>query len=98
MRKQRLNYFLVIYEAHILLQQIELIKIIIKFYNVELISETVDDIKYFTCFRYYIIVNPHIDERYNWNIFINELITNADEQSASIVNFIDTKWMNYDMI
>ena len=81
-----------------LLQYIGLIEITKEFDRVALISTTADDIKYFTCFRDYIIVNPHIDERYNRNINVNKLITDADEQRAVIVNLIDTKRMNYDKV
>ena len=63
MKEQRLDYFLVIDEAHMLLQHIGLIEITKEFGRVALISATADDIKHFACFRDYIIVNPHIDER-----------------------------------
>ena len=64
-REQRLYYFLIIDEAHLMLQHISLIEITIEFDKVALISATADDIKYFACFRNYIIVNPCINERYN---------------------------------
>ena len=67
-------------------------------HKVALISATADDIKHFACFRDYIIVNPHIDERYNRNIYVNKLIPDATEQRAAIVNLIDTKRMNYDKV
>ena len=96
MKEQRLDYFLVIDEAHMLLHHIGLIEITKEFDKVALISATADDIKNFACFRDYIIVNPHIDERYKRNIYVNKLLPDADEQRAAIVNLIDTKRMNYD--
>ena len=98
MKKQRLDYFLVIDEAHMLLQYIGLIEITKEFDKVALISATADDINHFASFRNYIIVNPHIDERYNRNIYVNKLIPDANEQRAEIVNLIDTKRMNYDKV
>ena len=75
-----------------------LIEITKEFDKVALISATADDIKHFACFRDYIIVNPHIDKRYNRNIYVNKLISNVDEQRAEIVNLIDTKRMKYDKV
>ncbi len=98
MNEQRLDYFLVIDEAHMLLQHIGLIEITKEFDKVALISATADDIKHFACFRDYIIVNPCIDKRYNRNIYVNKLIPDADEQRAEIVNLIDTKRMKYDKV
>ena len=98
MSKQRLDYFLVIDEAHMLLQHIGLIEITKEFDKVALISATANDIKHFACFRDYIIVNPHIDERYNRNIYVNKLISDADGQRAAIVDLIDKNRMNYDKV
>ena len=95
-REQRLNYFLVIEEAHLLLQHISLNEITKEFDKVALISTTDDDIKYFACFRDYIIVNPCINERYNRIIYVNKLISDTTVQLAEIVKLIDTKRMKYD--
>ena len=97
-REQRLDYFLVIDEAHLLLQHISLIEITKEFDKVALISATAEDIKHFACFRDYMIVNPCIDEKYNRNIYINKLIPDVDEQRAEIVNLIDIKRMKYDIV
>ena len=85
MNKQRLDYFLVIDEAHLLLQHISLIEITKEFDKVALISATADDIKHFVCFRDYIIVNPFINEKYNQNIYINKLISNVDEKRTDMM-------------
>ena len=95
-REQRLNYFLVIEEAHLLLQHISLNEITKEFDKVALISTTDDDIKYFACFRDYIIVNPCNNERYNRIIYVNKLISDTTVQLAEIVKLIDTKRMKYD--
>ena len=97
-REQRLDYFLVIDEAHLLLQHISLIEITKEFDKVALISATAEDIKHFACFRDYLIVNPCIDEKYNRNIYVNKLIPDVDEQRAEIVNLIDIKRMKYDIV
>ena len=73
-------------EAHLLLQHIGLIEITKEFDRVALISVTDDDIKQFSYFRDYIIVNPCINERKNRNIYVNKLISNVDEHRAEIVN------------
>ncbi|KAK8890766.1 hypothetical protein M9Y10_035551 [Tritrichomonas musculus] len=70
MKKQRLDYFLVIDEVHLLLQHIGLIVITKELDRVALISATADDIKHFACFRDYVIINLCIDERYNRTIYI----------------------------
>ena len=95
---KRLDYFLVIDEAHLLLQHIGLIEITKEFDKVALISATADDIKHFACFKDYIIVNPYIKEKYNRYIYVNKLMTDADEQRDAIVNLIDRKRMYYDKI
>ena len=59
-----------------------------------MISAIANDIKHFASFKDCIIVNPHIDERYNRNIYVNKLIPDADEQHTTIVNLIDTKRIN----
>ena len=81
-----------------LLQHIGLIEITKEFDKVALISATADDIKHFACFKDYIIVNPYIKEKYNRNIYVNKLMTDADEQRDAIVNLIDRKRMYYDKI
>ena len=70
MKEQRLDYFLVIDEVHLLLQHIGLIVITKELDRVALISATADDIKHFACFRDYVIINLCIDERYNRTIYI----------------------------
>ena len=55
MIEQRLDYFLVIDEAHFLFKHISLIEITKEFDKVALISVTPDDIKHFACFIDYII-------------------------------------------
>ena len=64
-KEQRLNYFFVIDEAHLLLQHISLIEITKEFDKIALISATANDIKNFVCSRDYIIVNPCINDIYN---------------------------------
>lgn len=59
-QNKRLDNFFIIDDVHLLLQHISLIEITKEFHRVALISVTVDDIKYFACFRDYIIVNPCI--------------------------------------
>ena len=59
---------------------------------------TDDDIKQFSYFRDYIIVNPCINERKNRNIYVNKLISNVDEHRAEIVNLYDTKRINNDEV
>ena len=73
-----------------------MIEITKEFERVALISATANDIKHFTFFKDYIIVNSHIDERYNRNIYVNKLIPDITEQRAVIVNLIDTKQMKYE--
>ncbi|KAK8900271.1 hypothetical protein M9Y10_002594 [Tritrichomonas musculus] len=97
-REQRLDYFLVIDEAHLLLNHISLIEITKEFDKVALISATADDIKHFACFKDYIIINPHIDDKYNRNIYVNNLIPNINEQHTEIINLIDSNRMNYDKV
>lgn len=53
------------------------------------------DIKYFSCFKDYIIINPVIDNKYNWNIYDNKLIPDINEQCAEIINLIHRNRMNY---
>ena len=97
-REQRLDYFLVIDEAHLLLQHIGLIEITKEFDKVALISATAEDIKHFACFKEYIIVNPCIKVKYNRTIYINKLMPDATGQRSAIVNLIDTKRMDYDKV
>ena len=97
-REMRLDYFLVIDEAHMLLNYIGLIEITKEFDKVALLSATADDIKQFACFRDYIIVNPRITEKYHRNIYLNKLIPDADQQRAAIISLIDQKRMKYDEI
>lgn len=59
-REQWLDYFLVVDEAHLLLQHISLIEITKEFDKVTLISATADNIKHLDYFRDYIIVNQFI--------------------------------------
>ena len=70
MKEQRLDYFLVIDEACLLLQFINLIEITKEFDKVELISATADDIKHFPCFKDYIIVNSCINEKYRVSSYL----------------------------
>ena len=70
MKEQRIDYFLVIDEAHMLLQHIGSFEITKEFDRVAITSATADDIKHFACFN----------ERYNQNIVANKLISNVDEQ------------------
>ena len=56
--------------------------------------------KYIACFRVYIIVNSFINEKYNWNTYVNKLKPDSNEQRADcdIVNLINIKRMNYDKV
>lgn len=64
-RKKRLDYFLVIDEAHLLLQNISLIEITKDFDKIALKSVNANDIKHFAWFRINIIVDHHINEKSN---------------------------------
>ena len=97
-REQWLDCYQVIDEAHLLIQHISLIRKIKDFDGVGLISSNADDIKHFACFRDYLIVNHCIYERYNWNVYVNKLISNVDGQRAEIDNLINSKRMNYDKV
>lgn len=55
-------------------------------------------IKYFSCFKDYKIINPVIDNKYNWNIYDNKLIPDINERSAEIFNLKDRNRMNYDNV
>ena len=55
-KQMRLDYFLIIHEAHMLLNHIGLIEITKEFDRVVLLSATADDNKHFACFRDYIII------------------------------------------
>ena len=94
-RERRLDCFLIIDEAHLLLNRISLIEITKEFDKVALISATADDIKYLACFKDYIIINPRIDDKY---IYVNKFIPDANEQCAENINLINNNRMNYDKI
>ena len=83
------KYFMVVDEAHLLLEYPSLIETMSDFEKVGLITATSKDIKGLSTFRYYQHLNPEITTKYNRTIILHKLKTKQDEQINEIASDID---------
>ena len=97
-QKERLDYFLLIDEAHLLLNYISLIELTKEFDKVGLISATAEDIKHFACFKDYMVISPEASIEYDRTIYIKKLMNDADEQRKALIDLVDKVRPDYDKI
>lgn len=88
-KHERLDYNLVIDEAHLLLQYISLIEITKEFDNVALITATPEDIINFACFDKYVLIKTENDVRYKRNIKLHPLKYEFDKVMEDVNDLVD---------